>query len=220
MSGANSSPTQTPAATPPPAGGAAAPGAAPAGAPAGAPAAAAAGTPPAGGANAPAPAPAGAPAALDLKFPDGFAPDAKQVEQLKAIAAEHKLDGAAAQKFADFWVQSQQASHQAAVSRAEAAVASWQETAKTDKELSAPGFKELAKQGMLKFATPELAEFFNKTGLGEHPEFIRVFGRLAKLNAEDTLAGGGAAPAGSGSDEAFLTQMYDHPTSKAMFKKE
>jgi len=80
--------------------------------------------------------------------------------------------------------------------RHDALVNGWAESAKTDPEFGGEKLVAnlaVAKEAMGKVATPELVKFLNETGLGNHPDMIRLFYRLgAKVNP------GAFVPAGQG----------------------
>lgn len=80
----------------------------------------------------------------------------------------------------------------------------WLELAKSDKEFGGDKFAESAevsKRAMEKWGTPEFMQIMNETGLGNHPELIRVFVRLGKAMAEDKLVKPGAQVGGAKSPE-------------------
>ena len=73
----------------------------------------------------------------------------------------------------------------------------WVDEAKNDKEIGGENFDEnvgLAKRAIDKYGTPKLVEVLNQTGLGNHPEFIRLLTRVGKLIAEDDPGGDQAPP--------------------------
>ena len=66
----------------------------------------------------------------------------------------------------------------------------WAESAKTDGEIGGDNFNgniELAKRVVQKFATPAFMDSLNETGLGNHPEVIRVFSRIGKHLKDDSF---------------------------------
>lgn len=69
-------------------------------------------------------------------------------------------------------------------------VADWGTATKEDKEIGGEKFEAnltRAKQAMDKFATPELREFLETSGMGNHPELIRVFVKVGAAMSEDSL---------------------------------
>jgi hypothetical protein len=53
---------------------------------------------------------------------------------------------------------------------------------------------EIAKQAVEKFGGPELKEFLEKSRLGNHPIFAKVFHKIGTLISEDSLKSGGGSP--------------------------
>lgn len=74
----------------------------------------------------------------------------------------------------------------------------WATSAKADKEYGGDKFDEnlgIAKSALDKFGTPALTEFLNESGLGNHPEVLRLMTRIGKAISQDTIITGNAAPA-------------------------
>jgi hypothetical protein len=223
---ANTAPAAAPAGETKP--GATAPTSALGGAPTGAnvstpPAAGAPGEKPAGeqpggeGAKPPAPA-----ADVELKVPEGFAADEKVLGDYKALAKEFGLDSAKAQKGLDFFANLQRAAVEQRRTQAEQTHAKWVEQLQSDKEFGGADFQKnqgIAFKAVQKFA-PELIPFFNQTGLGDHPELFRAFFRVGKAMQEDTISGSAPGAGAPGADSSWMLEMYDHPTSAALHKKE
>ena len=68
-----------------------------------------------------------------------------------------------------------------------------------DKEFGGDKLNEnlaLASKAMDAFATPELKQVLDQTGLGNHPELIRAFVRVGRQISEDRLVPGGSMPVG------------------------
>ena len=161
-------------------------------------------TPPAEGAAPPAPAPAPAaveppvvPETYDLKLPDGSRLDPSRVEKIASLAKERKLSNEAAQEIltrehevVEGYASAQQTAYQ---QQQEA----WSTALKTDKELGGDNLNkkvELASRVVNRFGTEEFKKALNETGLGNHPELVRVFARVAEKLGEDNLVLPGAAP--------------------------
>jgi hypothetical protein len=69
----------------------------------------------------------------------------------------------------------------------------WAQEARNDREFggeSLNGNLAVAKRAMDTFGTPELAKLLNESGLGNHPEVIRVFYRAGKAISEDGFVTG------------------------------
>lgn len=142
----------------------------------------------------------GAPVTYELKAPEGAAVSDKVIGAYTEVAKELKLTPEAAQQILDK-VAPLMASQQAeAVS---AVRGQWLQAAKTDQEFGGEKLTEnlaLAKKALDQFGSPELTKLLADSGLGNHPELIRVFYRAGKAISEDGFVPG-SAPAG-GNDPA------------------
>lgn len=69
----------------------------------------------------------------------------------------------------------------------------WAESARTDKEFGGDKLNDnlvVAKKALDSFGTPELRKLLNESGLGNHPEMIRLMYRAGKAISEDRFVGG------------------------------
>lgn len=72
----------------------------------------------------------------------------------------------------------------------------WPKQAKEDKEIGGENFKanvEIAKRALNKFASKELNKLLKETGMGNHPEVLRVFVKIGKAMDDDSLVLGSTA---------------------------
>lgn len=172
---------------------------------------AAAATPPAspGGEAAPGGSePAKAPDAVDLKIPEGLLADDPIVSALKAGAKEL---GPQAQKLVDAYAQSQAAQEQKVKAALAEQVKDWGEQLKGDKEFGGAKFDanlNVARRAVERFGSPELKEFFDSTGLGNHPAIVKAFHAVGKALAEDSIAGSSAAVQAAPSEKEIYAQLY------------
>ena len=93
----------------------------------------------------------------------------------------------------------------------------WKESAKTDKEFGGDKFDAniaLAQRALNTFATPELGKYVVDSGLGNHPEFIRLMVRVGQSMSEDKFIKQ-STPAASGEKSELDVQKAMYPT---MFK--
>ena len=210
-------PPPAPAAPAPPA---AAPVAAPVAAPAplaGAPAPTAAPVP-ASAAAAPAPAappavaaPPAAPESYTFTAPEGHELDSATADAFAGVAKELGLTQDAAQKVVD-----KMAPHlaQRQAEQIKAVHEQWREQSTADKEFGGDKLAEnlgLAKKAMDTFASPELKALMNQTGLGNHPEVIRMFVKAGKAISEDSFVAGKDAPPASGDARRLYTASIMNP---------
>lgn len=145
--------------------------------------------------------PEGAPESYEFKAEEGQAFDDQVIGAFSEVAKELNLSQDAAQKVLDKMapvIASRQAE------QISAAQAAWTESAKTDKEYGGEKLTEnlaVAKQALDQFGTPELRTLLEESGLGNHPEVIRMFYRTGKAISEDRFVSGSRAN-GTPSDPA------------------
>lgn len=90
----------------------------------------------------------------------------------------------------------------------------WTEASTTDKEFGGEKLKEnlgVARKALDQFGSPELRTFLDTTGLGSHPEVIRMLYRAGKAISEDGFVAG--APGGKSTVNA-ANVLYDNTTRK------
>lgn len=134
--------------------------------------------------------PTGAPEKYEFTAPEGQAFDNNVVSQFSEVAKELNLPQDAAQKILDKMAPVIQARQDESL---QAVRSEWENTSKADKEFGGDKLAEnlaVAKRAMDQFGTPELRELLNTTGLGNHPEVIRVLYRAGLAISEDGFAGG------------------------------
>ena len=151
--------------------------------------------------------PEGAPEKYDFKAGEGAQPLAAEVvTPFSEVAKERNLTQDQAQKVIDKMGPVIQA-HQTA--QLDAASAKWAEDAKTDKEFGGENLAEnlsYAKKAMDTLGTPELKKLLNDSGLGNHPELIRLMYRAGKAISEDTFINGTTGAAAK--PESTAQRMY------------
>ena len=150
------------------------------------------------------------PADFEFAFPDGFDAEQVKLDDVKAFAKDLGLDPVAdkdkAQKILDKVI----ALRGEANTAQEEVIAGWADQAKADKEIGGDKFDATLASARTvienaAFVTPEFKAFLDETGLGNHPEMIRTFARLAPHFTNDTPVPGGGAPLGGDP----LQKIYD-----------
>lgn len=134
----------------------------------------------------------GAPESYNFTAPEGKEFDDRVLNEFSAVAKELNLTQESAQKMLDRLAPSIEARNAARVAEA---TAEWAESSMADQEFGGAAVEQnlsLAKKALDTFGTPELRELLNETGLGNHPEIIRVLYRAGKAISEDTFVGGRA----------------------------
>ena len=146
--------------------------------------------------------PQGAPETYaEFKAPEGVSMDKAALEKFVPIAKELNLTQEQAQKVVDLYAGGiLPAVHQQLAEAHVQQVEQWLEAARTDKEIGGAQFDasvSIAKKALDSFGTPELKAALDDSGLGNHPEVIRLLANIGKRISEDGLAslqsGGGGA---------------------------
>lgn len=130
--------------------------------------------------------------------------DKEAVAAFEPIAREIGLSNEQAQKIVDVYgstIMPQIAKQQEAAWQKQ--VTEWAETVKADKELGSVESIGNAQKAMDQFGTPELKQYLNDSGLGNHPELFRIFSRIGKAMSEDGFVGGSGENARSSADILF-----------------
>jgi hypothetical protein len=141
----------------------------------------------------------------EFNLPEGVQFAEGEVDTFKTVAKELKLPKEGAQRILDIATAREQA-------RAEAfqtTVNGWAEATKADKELGKDENLAIAKKTVETFGTPELKEVLNSSGLGNHPEVVRMLLKIGRQISEDTIVGKGNG-ANATRDTADI--LYGTPT--------
>jgi len=127
-----------------------------------------------------------APEKYNFAAPEGQALDANALAVFEPIAKELGLTQEQAQKLVDIYPQIQQQQAEAWSKQ----IADWGEQVKADKEIGGDKFNAsvgLAQRALDQFGNPELREYLNASGLGNHPALVRFCAKVGKSMAEDSF---------------------------------
>lgn len=136
----------------------------------------------------------GAPEKYEFKPAEGQELDTAALEQFEPIARELNLSNEQAQKMVDLYgtkilpmVQQQQAEAWQKTTE------QWAADVKADKEIGGDKLTanlSAAQRALDLFGTPELKEYLNTTGLGNHPDLVKTFVKIGKAMSEDGMVDG------------------------------
>lgn len=143
----------------------------------------------------------------DFTFEEGKALDAELAGDIKTTAKELGLTQSQAQKLADLALKRTEAAQSQQAEMLVKARSEWADTAKSDKEFGGDTLDAnlgIARKALDTFGTPELKALLNESGLGNHPEVIRVFYRAGKAISTDRIITGSA----SGQAQADARRLY------------
>lgn len=138
-------------------------------------------------------APKVAPEKYEFKAPEGREFDAEVMQTYTEVAKELNLTQEAAQKMLDKLAPVLEGRQ---TQQVESIRNGWAEASKADKEFGGEKLSEnlaFAQKALNQFGSPELRSLLNESGLGNHPELIRLMVRAGKAISEDRYVGGSPA---------------------------
>jgi hypothetical protein len=142
----------------------------------------------------------GAPESYDFKAPEGVEQlDSQLVETFTPLAKELGLNNDQAQKLVDLAPQIQQRMAQQQAEAWGKQLEAWVGEVKADKDIGGnnlPATMASAQKVMQQFGTPELKAALEQTGMGNHPELVRLFAKVGKAMGEDSFVAGGKSSSG------------------------
>lgn len=139
-----------------------------------------------------------APEDYDIKFSEGFEPDAELLGEFSAIAKELKLPGESAQKIAQLGEKLSERIVSRQLEALETTRQGWETELKNDKEFGGDKLAEnlaIAKKAVETFVPKEAMAFlepFHPTdnpqgmALGSHPAFVKMMHNIGKSISEDS----------------------------------
>lgn len=129
---------------------------------------------------------AGAEAEYKFEMPEGVELNQEDLAKFTDVAKELKLPADAAKKLVDLAAAREVARANAFAKQVE----DWGNQVKADPELGKPENLAAAKNAIDTFGTPELRDLLNSTGMGNHPEVVRLAVKIGKAISEDTFVAG------------------------------
>jgi hypothetical protein len=156
----------------------------------------------------------GAPEKYELAAPEGFELEPDTTAAFEGVARELNLTNDQANKLLPLGAQLIEKVQAKQAEAHQQQVAKWAEDAKADKEFGGDKFDAslaTALKARDRFATPELKTLMDQTGLGNHPEMVRLFHRIGTAISDDTFV---QAPSAGGSQKSAASVLFDHPSSQ------
>jgi hypothetical protein len=150
----------------------------------------------------------------EFEAPQGMEMDQKALDALKTIAKEQKWPKDVAQKVFDLGPKMLADWQQKQTEAAAEVHERWKDEAKADPEIGGAKFDatlDTARQALRQVGTPALVEVLNETGLGNHPEVIRLFAKIGSKIAEDSFVPSGKSPGGT---RTFAERLYPSAPAK------
>ncbi len=150
----------------------------------------------------------------EFKMPEGVELDAALAEALSPQLKELGIGQAGAQKLVDKYIEAQTKQAEATAANWTKIQEEWVSSARADKEIGGDKFDASVAGARRilddpRFGSPELKEYLNASGGGNHPELIRLLARVGNAISNDKPEGSGAsAPLKQDS----LTVLYPNDT--------
>lgn len=125
-----------------------------------------------------------------LKMPDGMELDQDLLDEMAPLWKEKGLTHADAQALTDKYIAAQTKNGEKAAEAWDQTVTDWAKQTKADKEIGGKKFDAsitMAKATLNKYGTPELKAALDNSGMGSHPEVIRLLVNFAKATTDDEI---------------------------------
>lgn len=143
-----------------------------------------------------------APEKYEFKSPEGAEYSPEILSAFSEVSKELDLSQDAAQKILDKMAPAMQ---ERQVQTLEKAKTLWADTTRADREIGGDKLQEnlaIAGKALEAFGSPELRGLLNESGLGNHPEVIRMFLKAGKAISEDGFVGGKRVNSAAATDPA------------------
>ncbi|MGV0269762.1 peptidase [Klebsiella michiganensis] len=137
--------------------------------------------------------PEGAPEKYEFQAGEGVELDAEALKDFEPVARELNLTNEQAQKLVDAYPKILAGVQQRQTEAWQAQTEQWAADVKADKEVGGDKLTanlSAAQRALEQFGTPELREYLDGTGLGNHPELVKAFIKVGKAMSEDGVITG------------------------------
>ena len=135
----------------------------------------------------------GAPEKYEFQAGEGVELDAEALKDFEPVARDLNLTNEQAQKLVDAYPKILAGVQQRQAEAWQKQTEGWAETVKADKDIGGDNLTanlSAAQRALDQFGTPELKEYLNSTGLGNHPDLVKTFVKIGKAMSEDGMVDG------------------------------
>lgn len=126
-------------------------------------------------------------------LPEGYAMSEQQLAEVSPLFKELGLTQEQADKLVAFDAKRSLAAEQAGLEQRQGLVTGWEKSLREDATFGGANFDAnvgVAQKALAQFGTPELSTMLKESGLGSHPEVVRLFHRIGQQLAEGQLHSG------------------------------
>ncbi|ECR7551308.1 peptidase [Salmonella enterica] len=137
--------------------------------------------------------PEGAPEKYEFQAAEGVELDTEALKDFESVARELNLTNEQAQKLVDAYPKILAGVQQRQAEAWQQTTEQWAADVKADKEIGGDKLTSnlsAAQRALDLFGTPELKEYLNTTGLGNHPDLVKTFVKIGKAMSEDGMVTG------------------------------
>lgn len=148
----------------------------------------------------------GAPEKYEFKAGEGVELDTEALKDFEPVARDLNLTNEQAQKLVDAYPKIMAGVQQRQAEAWQAQTEQWAADVKADKEIGGDKLTanlSAAQRALEQFGDPELKEYLDSTGLGNHPALVKAFIKVGKAMSEDKVVTGGHESGGSDLISAF-----------------
>ena len=148
----------------------------------------------------------GAPEKYEFTAGEGVELDSEALKDFEPVARDLNLTNEQAQKLVDAYPKILAGVQQRQAEAWQKQTEGWAETVKADKEIGGDKLTanlSAAQRALEQFGDPELKEYLDSTGLGNHPALVKAFIKVGKAMSEDKVVTGGHESGGSDLISAF-----------------
>ncbi|MEO3287056.1 peptidase [Enterobacter cloacae] len=135
----------------------------------------------------------GAPEKYEFQAAEGVELDTEALKDFEPVARDLNLTNEQAQKLVDAYPKILAGVQQRQAEAWQAQTEQWAADVKADKEIGGDKLTanlSAAQRALDQFGTPELKEYLNTTGLGNHPDLVKTFVKIGKAMSEDGMVDG------------------------------
>ena len=126
-------------------------------------------------------------------LPEGYSISEQQLAEVTPLFKELNLTQEQADKLMAFDAKRALAAEEAGLQQRQALVTGWEKSLREDTAFGGANFDAnvgVAQKALAQFGTPELSTMLKESGLGSHPEVVRLFHRIGQQLAEGQLHSG------------------------------
>ncbi|EDV9203259.1 peptidase [Salmonella enterica subsp. enterica serovar Monophasic] len=148
----------------------------------------------------------GAPEKYEFTAGEGVELDTEALKDFEPVARDLNLTNEQAQKLVDAYPKILAGVQQRQAEAWQKQTEGWAEAVKADKEIGGDKLTanlSAAQRALEQFGDPELKEYLDSTGLGNHPALVKAFIKVGKAMSEDKVVTGGHESGGSDLISAF-----------------